>query len=135
MKKLNKYFSVSYDADYTLVSKTYLVLKAGYAVVLEGGHIDVHQGGCAEVRWGGHADVWEGGSATVWEGGLKTCNGAIPVEIAKAGGHKLRMCQGLFQAGCSSWLARDVALNRWNREDDRALLFTLAILSCDWGKA
>lgn len=134
MKKLNKYFSVSDDADYTLVNETYLVLKAGHAVVLNGGHIDVHEEGHADVRWGGHADVRKGGIAHVWKGGLKTRNGAIPVEIAKADGHKLQMCQGLFQAGCSSWLAREAALNRWNREDDRACLFTLAILSCDWGK-
>ena len=40
---------------------------------------------------------------------------------------------GLYYAGCRSELTREQALEHWDRTDDRAMLFTLAILSFAWG--
>ena len=40
---------------------------------------------------------------------------------------------GLYYAGCRIALTREQALKHWDRTDDRAMLFTLAILSFAWG--
>jgi hypothetical protein len=37
---------------------------------------------------------------------------------------------GTFTAGCRRNLAREQAIAHWDRSDDRALLFTFAILFC-----
>lgn len=149
MKKLNEFFYISDDAEYTLSHDTRLVLESGYAFVQDGGHAEVlRRGGCnvqpgglatllrggdAVVMKGGCAIVQEGGYADVQPGGIETTTDETPVNLASDEQFILRTCQGLFQAGCHRWFTRAQALAHWDREDDRACLFTLAILSCDWG--
>jgi YD repeat-containing protein len=53
--------------------------------------------------------------------------------LAWANGYDLRLnTDGTFTAGCRRDYTRDQALKHWDRDDDRALLFTLAIGSVDW---
>lgn len=50
--------------------------------------------------------------------------------IANDGEYALfAMADGTFSAGCQRKLTRDQALNHWDRDDERAVLFTQAILS------
>ena len=54
--------------------------------------------------------------------------------LANSDGYTLlQLANGRIAAGCRNFTRRQ-ALEHWNREDDRACLFTLAILMCTEGK-
>lgn len=51
-----------------------------------------------------------------------------PVDMANDGNYTLYKAGEFYFAGCARLLTLDAALSRWNRDDDRGLLFTFAIL-------
>ena len=58
------------------------------------------------------------------DGAVVTC------AIAYDGKYRLYFCNGRYFAGCQVNLTKKQALAHWDRDDDRALLFTLAIHAC-----
>ena len=142
MKRLNEYFDASEDADYKLDNMNIHISKGradvrcgGSAVVRDGGRADVWDGGHAVVLAGGHAVVWDDGHAVVRDGGRAVVLGSgsqqlystMPI-LAESESYELRRSDdGLYYAGCQSMLTAAEALKHWDREDDRACLFTMAI--------
>lgn len=119
MQTLNSYFAVSSDAVYTLVSDQYLKLSGGLAVAYDGGRAMAYDGGRAVAYNGGVAEAYNGGVV---------CKS---FDIASDGLYQLWCTyDGYFYAGCRKSLTRKQALKHWDRDDDRALLFTFAILVC-----
>ena len=105
--------------------------SGGRAVAYDGGRAVAHDGGRAVARDGGRAEAHDGGTAEAHDGG-EICE---LFDLADDGKYKLTMTDdGYFYAGCAVNLTREQSLARWDRDDDRACLFTLAILSLDWGK-
>ena len=76
MKKLNEFFYISDDAEYTLSHDTRLVLESGYAFVQDGGHAEVLRRGGCNVQPGGLATLLRGGDAVVRKAGTPTCSPA-----------------------------------------------------------
>ena len=105
--------------------------SGGRAVAHNGSRAVAHDGGRAVARDGGRAEAHDGGTAEAHDGG-EICE---LFDLADDGKYKLTMTDdGYFYAGCAVNLTREQSLARWDRDDDRACLFTLAILSLDWGK-
>ena len=105
--------------------------SGGRAVAHDGGRAVAYDGGTAVARDGGRAEAHDGGTAEAHDGG-EICE---LFDLADDGKYKLTMTDdGYFYAGCAVNLTREQSLARWDRDDDRACLFTLAILSLDWGK-
>ena len=124
MIKINDYFEISEGSEYELVSETYCGLKSP-------GILIAHNGSRAVAHDGGRAEAYNGGTAEAHDGG-EICE---LFDLADDGKYKLTMTDdGYFYAGCAVNLTREQSLARWDRDDDRACLFTLAILSLDWGK-
>ena len=123
MKKINENFVVSDGATFELISDTYCqITSAGTLLALT-------SGGTAVAYNGGTAVAYNGSRAVAYNGGriCKTWN------LANDGNYQLYATDdGYFYAGCAVNLTREQALKRWDRDDDRACLFTLAILSLDW---
>ena len=164
MIKINDYFEISEGSEYELVSETYCGLKSpgiliahngsravahdgGRAEARDGGRAEAHDGGTAEAHDGGRAVAYSGGRAVAYDGGRAEAHDGGTAEahdggeicelfdLADDGKYKLTMTDdGYFYAGCAVNLTREQSLARWDRDDDRACLFTLAILSLDWGK-
>ena len=132
MIKINDYFEISEGSEYELVSETYCGLKSpGILIAHNGSRAVAHDGGRAVARDGGRAEAHDGGTAEAHDGG-EICE---LFDLADDGKYKLTMTDdGYFYAGCAVNLTREQSLARWDRDDDRACLFTLAILSLDWGK-
>ena len=122
MKRINDNFEVSEDAEYTLVSPFEIQVRKGNAVAGSGG---------TAVAWsGGTAVAGSGGTAVAWSGGKAYQNSDL-IKIANDYHYNLIMDpDGYFYAGCRGPLTRAEALKYWDREDDRACLFTLAIGIC-----
>ena len=132
MIKINDYFEISEGSEYELVSETYCGLKSpGILIAHNGSRAVAHDGGRAVAYDGGRAEAHDGGTAEAHDGG-EICE---LFDLADDGKYKLTMTDdGYFYAGCAVNLTREQSLARWDRDDDRACLFTLAILSLDWGK-
>jgi hypothetical protein len=97
---------------------------SGRAYALLGGMVAAYSGGTAVAYEGGEAYAWSGGTAITESGGTAY---QITDCIADDRQYKLFKCNGLYFAGCARFLTKEQALNRWDRHDDRALLFTFAI--------
>ena len=140
MIKINDYFEISEGSEYELVSETYCGLKSpGILIARDGGRAEAHDGGTAVARDGGRAEAYNGGTAVAHDGGTAEAHDGGEIcelfDLADDGKYKLTMTDdGYFYAGCAVNLTREQSLARWDRDDDRACLFTLAILSLDWGK-
>ena len=144
MKTINQYFEISDNAKYELVSETYCrilgpgVLKAysgGTAVAHNGGTAEAHNGGRSVAHSGGTAEAYNGGRSVAYSGGTAVAHNGGRVcklfEIVSDGEYMLRMSDdGYYYAGCQKNLNKDQALAHWDRDDDRALLFTFAIMFC-----
>jgi len=123
MTTLNKYFRVSDNAVYELVSDSILRITSGRA--------EAYNGGRAEAYNGGRAEAYNGGTAVAYNGGI-VCKLNKTFDLANDGKYQLFRYKNRFYAGCQHRLTKKAALKHWDREDDRACLFTLAILSLDW---
>ena len=140
MIKINDYFEISEGSEYELVSETYCGLKSpGILIAHNGSRAVAHDGGRAVARDGGRAEAHDGGRAVAYDGGTAVAYDGGEIcelfDLADDGKYKLTMTDdGYFYAGCAVNLTREQSLARWDRDDDRACLFTLAILSLDWGK-
>jgi hypothetical protein len=167
MKSVNKYFSVSDNAEYVLVSERVLNINGGVAeayyggvaMAYSGGRAEAYYGGRAMANYGGRAMAYNGGQAVAYNGGqaeayyggvamaykggraeaynggqAEAYNGGVVCKsfnLANDGAYQLWCTDdGYFYAGCQKRLTREQALAHWDRDDDRAMLFTLAILVC-----
>ena len=108
MKQVNENFQVSDDAEYTLISPFELHVQRG------------------------NAEAWASGAlAEAWASGARAFQKDEFLSLVESDGHMLLMSpDGEYYAGCRGPLLREQALQHWDREDDRACLFTLAIGIC-----
>ena len=71
------------------------------------------------------------GNAEAWASGARAFQKDEFLSLVESDGHMLLMSpDGEYYAGCRGPLLREQALQHWDREDDRACLFTLAIGIC-----
>ena len=117
MKQVNENFQVSDDAEYTLISPFELHVQRGNA--------EAWASGARAVA------LASGARAVAWASGALTFQKDEFLSLVESDGHMLLMSpDGEYYAGCRGPLLREQALQHWDREDDRACLFTLAIGIC-----
>ncbi len=144
MKTVNENFDVSHGAQYVLVSPFELHILGGVAEAwgtgsvaqaLEPGSVAISRGtGSVAISrgTGSVAQALTAGSVAISRGtGSVAFQYTDLLRLADDEIFELIMTpDGFFYAGCRRRLTREEALKHWDREDDRACLFTLAIGIC-----
>ena len=96
-----------------------------------GSTVHAESGSTVRAESGSTVRAWSGSTvrallgSTVHAKSGSTVHAAII--LADDGQYKLFKAGDLYFAGCASFLTLEQALKRWDRDDDRALLFTFAI--------
>lgn len=121
MIRVNDAFLVSEGADYVLVSDRLLRINSGVAHVVKPYAV-------AEARASGAV-------AVALASGALAENADDFAELATSDGYTLKASAGgTYYAGCRGPFTSKQALAHWDREDDRACLFTFAILMFEAAK-
>ena len=110
---------MSDDADYMLRCENDLIINSGYVDVWDGSRV---------VAWSGsRVDAWDGSRVDARSGSHVDAWNDFQL-LADDGNYELRVSpDGYYYAGCRIALTAEEALKHWDRDDDRACLFTLAI--------
>jgi transcription elongation factor len=88
-------------------------------------------GAVAQARASGAvAQAWVSGAvAQAWASGAQSVNADDFADLCECDGYTLKACtNGTYYAGCRGPFTAEQALAHWDRKDDRACLFTFAIL-------